>query len=216
VPTPCIAPLLGAVHETAQKSCNYLLQDNISQHREILSNPAKLLISFSGVVRDQEAGGSNPLAPTISIVSDQAAELAKRQSSGSRPNSEERYALSRMISIGPVSLFVASAPEMYSRSPRIASSIGSSKYSTPPTSKRIPFYLGPSRSRSRESIIARPAAARKAVEPVRWTDVLGFYHALSLPITSGSVFDCRSDCGIWSVEGRISGKIFIDTFKLLV
>jgi len=66
VPTPCIAPLLGSDHETQRKSYNYLFQNNISQWREILSNPAKLLISLSVVVRDQEAGGSNPLAPTIS------------------------------------------------------------------------------------------------------------------------------------------------------
>jgi hypothetical protein len=52
VPTPTSRHCSALIANLPAKSCNYLLQNNISQQREILSEPTKLLISFSGVVRD--------------------------------------------------------------------------------------------------------------------------------------------------------------------
>jgi hypothetical protein len=64
VPTPCIEALRVVASAHSRKSQNSLITRNNSQCLATAVPTAKSLKIRKFMVRDQEAGGSNPLAPT--------------------------------------------------------------------------------------------------------------------------------------------------------
>ncbi len=64
MPTPCIDTLRCFMTEGPPVSVKFLSWNNISKCVSVTMPTSKLLIFFVILVRDQEVGGSNPLAPT--------------------------------------------------------------------------------------------------------------------------------------------------------
>jgi hypothetical protein len=64
MPTPCIDTVLPLVTDHRLMRFNFLSWNNMSKSISTTMPMAKLLIFFVILVRDQEVGGSNPLAPT--------------------------------------------------------------------------------------------------------------------------------------------------------
>jgi hypothetical protein len=65
MPTLCIDAVRPVWTRVDVTPANFLSRNNLSQSASIAMPMAKLLILFVILVRDQEVGGSNPLAPTI-------------------------------------------------------------------------------------------------------------------------------------------------------
>src|ERR1035438_2809740 len=65
VPTSGVEALFTVAIATCPNPPKSLKTSNLAQLRAIVSNASKLLILRGSLVRDQEVGGSNPLAPTI-------------------------------------------------------------------------------------------------------------------------------------------------------
>jgi hypothetical protein len=64
MPTPCMDTLRRFMTEGLQVRLKLFLYNNISKSVSFTMPTSKLLIFFVILVRDQEVGGSNPLAPT--------------------------------------------------------------------------------------------------------------------------------------------------------
>jgi hypothetical protein len=64
MPTPCIDGLLPVSTWKGVIGCNLFTWNTLSKPISMPMPIAKLLIFLVILVRDQEAGGSNPLAPT--------------------------------------------------------------------------------------------------------------------------------------------------------
>src|SRR5262245_41874051 len=64
MPTPCMDALRQPCTGRAKNYSKWLMRKNLAQPVSIPLSTSKLLIFFVFLVRDQEAGGSNPLAPT--------------------------------------------------------------------------------------------------------------------------------------------------------
>jgi hypothetical protein len=67
--TPCRYALLRIHRFAVSRDGKPHAFNSVEQERASHGNPAKSLIFRRHLVRDQEAGGSNPLAPTISFLS---------------------------------------------------------------------------------------------------------------------------------------------------
>ena len=65
VPTPGVQALFAVAIAPYPNPPKSLKTSNLAQLRAIVGNVSKLLILRGSLVRDQEVGGSNPLAPTI-------------------------------------------------------------------------------------------------------------------------------------------------------
>jgi len=64
MPTPCIDALRRFTTEVLQVRRKFFLRNNIYKCIPLTMLTSKSLILFIILVRDQEVGGSNPLAPT--------------------------------------------------------------------------------------------------------------------------------------------------------